>query len=613
MRSKRKLTLKYKVLRISLLVLIPVIATVAALFYHTRQQLRQKAIEKMEYNLNVVTDSMDAMISDIYNTSSYLAAEPGMQKILFRDYSEQTELKKRIAVVDLNNKIFRRFESLKAHHEITAVYTYKDILFNFEDPNCDGKDVINQLMEIGIDDRENLSRFCWYPLQDNFLRTTRSGEMRKDKVIIGSRRIFSMERSDYIAIHIFALTEESLYEKYHALAMEAGGDVYILNGHGELLSSSDLKAVETGKMEEALWNQVSQNTQGFQWSKQGEEFMVRIGESKINDWKTVFVASEKNVTREIDRLYVNISIILLICLLLCACMVIYLYRSFMVPISVLNSAMEEVYHGNLNAFVEVSSENEAGRMMTYYNAMLQSINTNLDEKIAVERKKKGLELEVLMNQINPHFLYNTLETIVWKSGEAGRYDIGRIAASLGRLYRLSINNGHLMIRFQQEVEHLMSYVNIQKSRYEDLFQMELDFDIDAIREYYTLKMILQPVVENSFLYGMNKISHVMTIRLNIKVLDDVIRIRILDNGCGMNKERLAVIRRQIREGYQGPGDAAHDRRKSLGIGLYNISERLILYFEERNPVKIYSREGVGTMTVISIPKLTREISLEKEE
>lgn len=103
-------------------------------------------------------------------------------------------------------------------------------------------------------------------------------------------------------------------------------------------------------------------------------------------------------------------------------------------------------------------------MMTYYNTMLVQINRFIEERVEDEKKKKKLELEVLMGQVNPHFLYNTLENIVWKSNEVGSLDIGRLAASLGRLYRLSIGNGEVLVGVKQEVEHLMAYINIQKNR-----------------------------------------------------------------------------------------------------------------------------------------------------
>lgn len=178
------------------------------------------------------------------------------------------------------------------------------------------------------------------------------------------------------------------------------------------------------------------------------------------------VVPETQVTASVDTLYLKFFIILLVSVGTSALLITYLYRSFMEPINKLNISMKEVYNGNVDAYVELKEylrRNEIYDMMVYYNSMLKRINTHIIEGLKADRKKKELELEVLMSQINPHFLYNTLENIVWKSNEAGRPDIGRMAASLGRMYRLSISGGQVIVPMEHEIEHLMAYVKIQKT------------------------------------------------------------------------------------------------------------------------------------------------------
>lgn len=243
-------------------------------------------------------------------------------------------------------------------------------------------------------------------------------------------------------------------------------------------------------------------------------------------------------------------------------------------------------------------------MINYYNSMLKSINQNIEQRLRMEQHKKELETEVLMNQINPHFLYNTLETIVWKSSAAGRPDIGRIAAALGRMYRLSVSRGNLFISIKNELEHVTSYIKIQESRYSGKFEFqEVIIDREAISQYYTLKIILQPIVENAINHGMVNIDRILRIRIQVDIMDSYIKIRIVDNGIGMKPDKLEKVRQDI---VNGSADTEISCRKSTGIGMHNIHERLKIYFGISDGIRVYSKYNVGTIVEVRIPKITKE-------
>ena len=157
---------------------------------------------------------------------------------------------------------------------------------------------------------------------------------------------------------------------------------------------------------------------------------------------------------------------------------------------------------------------------------------------------------------------------------------------------------------EDEIEHLMMYVKIQQNRYGDCVEFDLRTDMEQVHQLYSLKILLQPIVENSFLYGMEDQERPMIIRVSIREKDGWVIIRVADNGCGMGKERLEQVRAQIREGRKS-GDI-QNRRKSTGIGLHSIEMRIKLYFGIENAVSVYSRESGGTLVIVRIPKITRE-------
>lgn len=605
--NKRKyLGLKGRMLLGILQVLIPIMIVITILFWNTRKVMKQEYMRTTQSRVTEIANKIDAKLTDIYSVSDNFAANDQLDKYIEKVYSPQEQIYKKLDIVRIYSNIFSAYDILNKRERISAIYTYKGELFNFLDPNKNTKEVIEKLQDMNIEDPDLLMKFRWFPVQDNFLLSDYPEGIREQKAVMGIRRIYSWEKGKYQYVQLFALKEKEIYEQYVQLAESIPGDIYILTGDGSLISSSNEEVVKAGEISSKLKDMILERTKDSQEMQDSSGHkLVNVKVSEVNDWMTVMIIPVNAVTRDMDMLYLRIFLVMMVCVGLCAIMVLYLYKSFMDPIGELNASMKEVYGGNLNAYIEVKQKNEMGDMIRYYNSMLEQINTLFIEDLKAERKKKELELEVLMSQINPHFLYNTLENIVWISNDAGRPDIGRMAASLGRMYRLSISGGQVIVLMEHEIEHLMAFVNIQKNRYKEEFEFDLRTDMQQIHGLYSLKILLQPVVENSFLYGMTGLKHPMLIRVTIKEKDGWVTIKVMDNGRGMDKEQLKEIRNQIRFGRTEKAEQERNRR-STGIGLHSVEMRIKLYFGVDHAVSIYSKKEVGTLTVIRIPKITKD-------
>jgi sensor histidine kinase YesM len=588
------------------LLLFIVSGVVTALFLRTSATMREEYNKLVHNSVEQTVSNLDAMVRDIYNVSDTFAAQSNDQLEYFIDrvYTPGEEALQKADTLRLYNQIFSAYDILQEKQKLGAIYTSKGVLYNFQDVNRNSEEVIAKLDQLDVNNSDHLMRFYWYPLMDNFLISEPSQDTRKDKIILGSRRVFSVWKSAYVCTHIFCIQEADLYACYQKSEIGNKGDIFILDAEGNLLSSSSTETVETGRLPELLTDLVMhREADEFIWKDGSVDKLVCVEQSALTKFVTVAVVPQKNITGEVDRLYLRIFMVLLTCMLLCCGMFLYLYRSFINPINALNFAMKEAHDGNLNSRVREQGSREIAEMMRYYNAMIHSINVHVVEKLEADRKEKELELEVLMSQINPHFLYNTLETIVWKSNEAGHPDIGRLAASLGRMFRLSVSGGQELIPLQQEIEHLMAYVNIQKYRYADSFRLDLRTDPQVVRKLYCLKIMIQPVVENSFLYGMEGLERQMIVRIRLREKDDKIELTVLDNGIGMSRERLAQVRRQIQNGHREEEEHS-TKHRGTGIGLYNVAARITLCFGLPTPIHIYGKEGIGTITRIQFPKLT---------
>lgn len=592
---------------ILLIALGAVFFIILIMFLNTISTLEQKTVESLGYVSKSIGSDIDDVILNIQNVSDAFANEPRLHEYIDCSFEAGDELGRISTVQSIRNNIFAGFNRLRDINQISAIYNVRTgELFNFVDMHNFGSSAKAVIDELDMNAPEKLSMYYWYPLRDDFLRGEASGNIRQDSVVTGSRRIYDGRRVvAYPYIHIFEIQEQTLYSIYKEQAKQSGGEVYILDGTGELISSSDLKALEERKAPPGLAEAVlARNSSSFKWENSGVKSFVSTSQSRVKvasneqgGWITVLLVPVSVATGEITKLYLMVFAVLFFCILLCVFMLVYLYRRFMDPISALGSAMLRVDSGDMEAYVEGKQRRgEAGAMIDMYNQMLKSINRNIEEKLALEKAKKELDMQVLTTQINPHFLYNTLETIVWKASEAGRPDIGKIASSLGKMYRLSVNNGKAWIRFEYEIEHLRSYVEIQKNRYGNRFTFECSAD-EAALPLLVPKLILQPIVENIFLYAMDDEDRHVHIRVKIRLKDGCLKIKVLDNGPGMDKKRLDEVRRQIQTGIS-PDNGS--RKKGTGIGLHNIQARLELYMGAQNALHIQSRENHGTKVTITI-------------
>lgn len=614
MKKKKVSSLKTKMLLISGICIGISFGIILTMFLLTKSSLEKRALE----SLATMTSEIDSKIEDLrkatVTASEAVANETRLLDYLDKQYEEGKVSEKNADVMAVRNKIFQDFNRSQPLNQIAAIYNIStDELFNFTDYNMQSQVTKDKLLELGVQKEENLSMYFWYPLQDNFLVERTYNEIRRDKVVIGSRRIYSSSKLSYPYIQIFSLEEETIYDCYKDEAEENGGYVYVLTKEGDLISCSDETILDSGIVPENIKLLAQGEPEQNVITKiDNRSFFVSVNiigsqsnEYKGTEWITVIAMPKSQILQEINTLYIAIFFAMFFCIFLCAGMEMYLYKKFMTPISALSTAMEKVDQGDLQAYVENKNDNsETSQMLTRYNLMLKNINRSLEEQLQHEAEKQDLDMQVLTSQIDPHFLYNTLETIVWKSNEAQRPDIGRIASSLGRLYRLSVNGGEMWTTLEKEIEHVKYYIEIQRSRYEDEFEIEYKIDPEALTVKLP-KLVLQPIVENIFLHAMPESEEKIKIRFEVKKDSYGAKIKIIDNGPGIERERLSVLKKRI------SGDITKDewdkfQEKSSGIGLRNITARLDLYMKNNGSLKITSKKNIGTKVCVLIKNIEKD-------
>lgn len=212
--------------------------------------------------------------------------------------------------------------------------------------------------------------------------------------------------------------------------------------------------------------------------------------------------------------------------------------------------------------------------------------------------QKRVELSVLQNQINPHFLYNTLDSIRSRALMDGQKEIARMTEILSRFFRYCISNNDNLVRIREELRHIEDYYYIQKYRFEERFNMEIKIEDDDIYDLYLPKMTLQPLVENAMIHGLEKSEEKGVIRISMMRADEKLIIVISDNGVGMSQDKLIRLNERMKNQLldTGRSDEGHN-----GIALSNVNSRLKITFGEENGIHYRSMEGEGTDAVITMP------------
>mgnify|MGYP001851391594 CR=1 FL=1 len=263
------------------------------------------------------------------------------------------------------------------------------------------------------------------------------------------------------------------------------------------------------------------------------------------------------------------------------------------PLKELNRATKKLAEGDFSARAEVNSKDEIEVLAEGFNDMAGNMQELISKIKEDEQKIRKADLRLLQEQINPHFLYNTLDTIVWLI-EANESDQAvNMVVTLSNFFRQVLSKGKEFISIREEEQHISSYLKIQEMRYRDILEYSIQID-PAIYDYQILKLTLQPVVENALYHGIKRKRAKGFIHIKGVKDRDTIRFMIGDDGVGMDPEELAELRREI-------GRPCQETEK--GFGLANVNERIRMYFGEQYGVSVVSQKGKGTIVEIRIPAL----------
>lgn len=351
--------------------------------------------------------------------------------------------------------------------------------------------------------------------------------------------------------------------------------------------------VNTAKLLKAALPRFQQAVEGvFRTSIEKEEYQIVYKTMEKADWTVMAVTPYKSIISETDDIRNLIVLVGLVCLLVILAIVYLISTKMTTPIIKLKNYMDQADHGNLGVRASIRSNDEVGMLAVSFNHMLERIEALMKEVVREQEAKRKSELKALQHQINPHFLYNTLDSIIWMA-ESKDENIVPMTEALSRLFRISLSRGQELIPLSDELDHVRHYLFIQSMRYLNKFDFEIHCDESLLR-YKTLKLILQPLVENSIYHGIKNKAGKGHIRIHAKREKGHLQISIFDDGVGMDAETLENLQN---------GSISHDHSKGSSIGVRNVDERIKLYFGKEYGTRFESAPGTGTTAYVTLPLL----------
>ena len=291
---------------------------------------------------------------------------------------------------------------------------------------------------------------------------------------------------------------------------------------------------------------------------------------------------------------VRIAVVLFIVVMAIAgVFAILITRSITRPVRKLCDAAEEIGRGHFDTRIDIASRNELAIMGESFNRMAQQITVLIGDIKEEQVYNRNMEQRLLQAQINPHFLYNTLDNILWLSEAGRKEDVQALVMSLSQFFRTTLSGGRDIIPLREEISHVEAYLQIQKFRYRDILSYGIEVPEDVM-EVPIIKMTLQPLVENALYHGIKNKRGMGMLRIRALRQEESVLIQVSDNGIGMKEEDLEAVRDLI-SGKAQPGP------DNTGFGIANAAERLRLNFGESASIKIDSTYGEGTCVTVTIP------------
>ncbi len=395
----------------------------------------------------------------------------------------------------------------------------------------------------------------------------------------------------------------SLKQLLDNASMGNQGYLYLVNGGGELIYHPKIQLLDAGLARENLDAAADYRDGNYQEVFLGEKRDVAVKSVGYTGWKIIGVTPEKGFSLNSIKTKLFVVFVAAFFVFLLAICNAYISSRITAPIQELEKSVNALEAGELDTKVYTGGSYEIQHLGRSIGDMARRIQELMEDIVTEHESKRKSEFDTLQSQINPHFLYNTLDIIVWMIENEQKNEAVRVVTALARFFRISLSKGKSIIPVRDELEHVRNYLMIQQMRFKNKFTYQIEEEPEVLG-LASLKLMLQPLVENAIYHGMEFMDGDGEILVRAGLQDGKLCFLVADNGLGMTEEQVEQIL---------TGQSHTSSRRGSGIGVKNVNERIRLYFGEEYGLSIDSEPDEGTRIRICLPAVSYQELTEREK
>lgn len=564
----------------ALMVLAMLVFMVIAMRY-TSGTIYENSINYMSQIIQQVNYDIDTYIEYMENISSVIAKSSDVPRYLFDQNQTEAE---------------REAEKERILTQFQTIMESRDDIYNVAAVAKNGRYIINQGDDelTGYVDIESLD---WYQaaMESKSGIAVSSSHVQNaiqssyKWVITLSRALVNNQTGEREGLFFVDLNYSAISDLCNNNSIEEKGYIFVLDAEGNIVYHPKQQLMYGGLKTENIDAIMECREDSLIIDEGGDSKLYTMSKSKRTGWTVVgaVYTSELLKNNEQSQMwYLLVASILLLAVIGISGII---SREITKPIRSLRDSMRKVQNGQFDTHVEVITENEIGSLGRSFNLMTSEIRALMEQNVYEQKQKRKSELKALQAQINPHFLYNTLDSIIWMS-EAGENDeVVEMTSALARLLRQSISNDQEEVELEKEIEYVKNYLTIQKMRYKDKLEFFIYVD-PRVAHVPVIKLVLQPLVENAIYHGIKYKETKGNLKIYAKPVDGRVEIVVADDGIGMDEDVMEHI-----------FDEHRKEQKRNGVGVPNVQKRLQLQYGSEYGIRYESVKGAGTKVVITIP------------
>lgn len=586
------LSIKKKLIFYGYLIISPVmvlISLILLIFNYDRE--REDWLNGNLSNLSTVSENLNAIQTEIKDFTTYLCINTQLKKLLRADNPEEKNRNARLWEEETPIEYVQSVLALKGYIKSIAIYPEGGIRPYLK--GMDGSVYISEIQNIWLSDiytdtLKSEYKYIWrnIPKGNSEIYT-----MNKDDKIVLCREMYDMAKKVPLGFIVIGISQEYYCNLIENVVQNKDESVLVLGATGNELS-------RYGEIEKRITDYLKKVDYKSRENDNGEIYFsygnydIVCGQIGENGGVVCKIMPQYGVLGQLKR-SIGTSIILLVGVLAGMLPLLMIISNLITkPLHRLINAIRKFSCGDFEQKVEVETRDEFGEAAACFNSMVSAIKNLIDENYVIKLRERESEIAVLQAQINPHFLYNTLDSLYWQAVESENEELAESVLALSQLFRLVLSQGQSEISVESEMELVSCYLKIQKMR----FTKRLDYHVRITPEVAAVripKLIIQPFVENAIVHGFEKTKGKCELKVQAERDGDFIRFQIKDTGIGMTEEQIARVWKN-----------EPDRYAKQRVGRYairNIRERLQLVYKGDFKLDIQSAVGKGTEVTIVLP------------